>query len=161
MLNVSGGVNEVRTWWCHEMETFSVLMAICAGNSLVTGEFPTQRPVTRSFDVFFDLCLNKRLSKPLWGWWFKMPSRPLWRHCNGEHEVNTRITIAHTHCHPRLPPLVHFQWRICNLQQSLVTICFCKVEPEWRKFNTKREIQSRATIQLISMIPGASFTNKD
>ena len=37
------------------METFSTLLAICAGNSLVTGEFPAQRPVTRSFDVFFDL----------------------------------------------------------------------------------------------------------
>ena len=32
------------------------------------GEFPTQRPVTRSFDVFFDLRLNKRLSKQPWGW---------------------------------------------------------------------------------------------
>ena len=39
------------------------LLAICAGNSPVTGEFPAQRPVTRSFDVFFDLRLNKRLSK--------------------------------------------------------------------------------------------------
>ena len=37
------------------METFSALLAICAGNSPVPGEFPTQRPVTRSFDVFFDL----------------------------------------------------------------------------------------------------------
>ena len=45
------------------METFSVLLAICAGNSLVTGEFPAQRPVTQSFDVFFDLSLYKRLSK--------------------------------------------------------------------------------------------------
>ena len=45
------------------METFSALLAICAGNSPLTGEFPTQRPVTRSFDVFFDLHLNKRLSK--------------------------------------------------------------------------------------------------
>ena len=45
------------------METFSVLLAICGGNSPVTGEFPAQRPVTRSFDVFFDLRLNKRLSK--------------------------------------------------------------------------------------------------
>ena len=36
------------------METFSALLAICAGNSPVTGEFPAQRPVTRSFDVFFD-----------------------------------------------------------------------------------------------------------
>ena len=45
------------------METFSALLAICAGNSPVTGEFPAQRPVTRSFGVFFDLRLNKRLSK--------------------------------------------------------------------------------------------------
>ena len=52
------------------------------GNSHVTGEFPAQRPVTRSFDVFFDLRLNKRLSKQSWGWWFETLSRPLWRHCN-------------------------------------------------------------------------------
>ena len=44
------------------METFSTLLAICAGNSPVTGEFPAQRPVTRSFD-YFDLRLTKRLSK--------------------------------------------------------------------------------------------------
>ena len=48
------------------------------------GEFTTQRPVTRSFDVFFDLRLNKRLSKQPWGWWFETPSLSLWRHCNGE-----------------------------------------------------------------------------
>ena len=42
-------------WWRHQMETFSALLAICAGNSPVPGEFPTQRPVTRSFDVYFDL----------------------------------------------------------------------------------------------------------
>ena len=45
------------------METFPALLAICVGNSPVTGEFPAQRPVTRSFDVYFDLRLNKRLSK--------------------------------------------------------------------------------------------------
>ena len=39
------------------METFSALLAICAGNSPVTGEFPAQRPVTRSFDAFCELCL--------------------------------------------------------------------------------------------------------
>ena len=38
-------------WWRHQMETFSALQAICAGNSPVTGEFPAQRLVTRSFDV--------------------------------------------------------------------------------------------------------------
>ena len=47
------------------------------------GEFPTQRPVTRSFDVFFDLRLNKRLSKQPCGWWFEPPSWSLWRHRNG------------------------------------------------------------------------------
>ena len=46
------------------------------------GEFPTQRPVTRSFDVLFDLRLNKRLSKQPWGWWFETPSWSLWRHRN-------------------------------------------------------------------------------
>ena len=67
-------------WWRHQMETFSALLAICAGNSPVTGEFPVQRPVTRSFGVFFDLRPNKRLSKQSWCWWFETPSRPLWRH---------------------------------------------------------------------------------
>ena len=46
------------------------------------GEFPAQRPVTQSFDVFFDLRPNKRLSKHWRGWWFETPSCPLCRHCN-------------------------------------------------------------------------------
>ena len=70
------------SWWRHQIETLSALLAICAGNSPVTGEFTSQRPVTRSFDVFFDLRLNKRWSKQSWRWWFETPSRPLWRHCN-------------------------------------------------------------------------------
>ena len=45
------------------MDTFSALLAICGGNSPVAGEFPSQRPATQSFDVFFDLRLYKRLSK--------------------------------------------------------------------------------------------------
>ena len=61
------------TWWRHQMETFSALLAICAGNSPFTGEFRAQRPVTRSFDVFFDLYPTKRLSKQSWGWWFGTP----------------------------------------------------------------------------------------
>ena len=48
----------------------------------VTGEFPAQRPVTRSLDVFFYLRLNKQFSKQSLGWWFEMPSRSLCRHCN-------------------------------------------------------------------------------
>ena len=76
------GISSRERWWRHQMETFSALLAICAGNSPVPGEFPTQRPVTRSFDVFFDLCLNKWFSKQRWGWWFETLSRPLWRNRN-------------------------------------------------------------------------------
>ena len=55
------------------METFSELLDICVGNSPLSGEFPAQRPVTRSFDVFLDLRLNERLSKHSWGWWLETP----------------------------------------------------------------------------------------
>ena len=72
----------INPWLRHQMETFSALLALCEGNSPVTGEVPSQRPVTRSFDVFVDLRMNKQLSKHLWGWWFETPSRTLWRHCN-------------------------------------------------------------------------------
>ena len=70
------------SWWRHQMETFSALLAICAGNSPASGEFPTQRPVTRSFDVYFDLRPDKRLSKQSLGWWFETLSSSLWRQCN-------------------------------------------------------------------------------
>ena len=70
------------SWWRHQTERFSALLAICAGNSPVPGKFPVQRPVTRSFDVFFDLRLSKRLSKQWRGWWFETHSPPLWRHSN-------------------------------------------------------------------------------
>ena len=71
-----------KSWWRHQMETFSALLAICAGNSPVSGEFATQMPVTRSFDIFFDLRLNKLLGKQSWGWWFETLSYPLWRQGN-------------------------------------------------------------------------------
>ena len=71
-----------KSWWRHQMETFSALLTLCVGNSPVTGEFATQRPLTRSFHVFFDLRLNKRLSKHSWVWWFETPSCSLWRHCS-------------------------------------------------------------------------------
>ena len=82
LLNACISHQYLLTWWRHQMETFSALLAICAGNSPVPGEFPTQRPVTRSFDIYFDLSPNKQLSKQLWGWWFETQSRPLWRHRN-------------------------------------------------------------------------------
>ena len=92
------------SWWRHQMEKVSALLALCAGNSPVTGEFPSQRPVTRSFDVFFDLCLNKRLSKQSWGWWSETPSSSLWRHCNVDscysrfHHLLPLGAILNIHC---------------------------------------------------------------
>ena len=71
---------------------FRVTGTLC-GNSPVTG---SQRPVTRSFDAFFDLGLNKRLSKQSWGWWPEMPSRSLWRHCN----VTSKQRMRSRACHP-------------------------------------------------------------
>ena len=98
----------------------SALLALCAGNSPVTSEFPAQRPMTRSFDVFSDLRLNKRLRKQSWGWWFEAPSCWLWRHCNISFfffNVYTSAflrTCSYTHrlspCHQR--PLLLNNWTL-------------------------------------------------
>ena len=92
----------VMFWCLHDdvikMETFSALLSICAGNSPASGEYPAQRPVKRSFHVFFGLCLNKRLRKQSWGWWFETLSCPLWRHCICNDfpgcERNTKTTLG-------------------------------------------------------------------
>ena len=108
----------LMAWWRHQMETFSALLAICAGNSPVPGEFPTQRPVTRSFDVFFDLCLNKRLSKQSWGWWFVTLSCPLWRHRNG---ISTQIQFY-------IPPLLpHWPVDFDHLVKKKAICHKCKI----------------------------------
>ena len=65
------------------------------GDSPVPGEFPAQRPVTRSLMFFFDLRLNKRLGKQWWCWLFEMPSRPLWRHCNDGNKNQHILEIMH------------------------------------------------------------------
>ena len=117
-------VRHLVSWWCHQMETFSALLAICAGNSPVTGEFPTQRPVTRSFGVFFDLCPNERLSKQSWGWWFGTLSSPLWRHRNVTDGLppNRRQVIASTNT-DQVP------WRIYNASSWLnVLLCLSQAQ---------------------------------
>ena len=81
----------------------SASLAIYAGNSPVTGKFHSQRPVTRSSDVFFDLRPNKQLSKQWWGWWFETPLCPLWRHCHA--------IIDHQPAWPAKPlPDTHSHW---------------------------------------------------
>ena len=61
---------------------FRVTGHLCGEFTGHTGEFPEQKPLTRTLDIFFDLRLNKRLSKQSLGWWFETPSHPLCRHCN-------------------------------------------------------------------------------
>ena len=76
VLSPSWPYNEVIKW-----KHFRVTGPLC-GNSPVTSEFPSQRPVTRIFDLFFDLRQNKQLSKQSRRRWFETPSRSLWCHCN-------------------------------------------------------------------------------
>ena len=59
------------SWWRHQMETFPMLLGLCEENPPVSGVFASQKLVTWGFDVFFDLRLNKRLSKQLRRRWFK------------------------------------------------------------------------------------------
>ena len=67
-------MDPAKTWWRHQMETFSALLALCARNSPVPGEFPAQRPVMRSFVVFFDL-------RPKNGWINNGEAGDLRRYC--------------------------------------------------------------------------------
>ena len=76
---------------------FRVLGTLC-GEFTGPGEFPAQRPVTRSFDAFFDLRPNKRLNKQPWGWWFETPAWSLWRQCNVKASHNIPDSIFFTLC---------------------------------------------------------------
>ena len=109
-------------WWRHQMEIFSALLAICAGNSPVPGEFPTQRPVTRSFDVFFDRRLNKRWNKQSWGWWLGTLSCPLWRHRNDES--------------PHISPCVG------KCPRSVAITSEWRMTPTWTDAECKRDVTS-------------------
>ena len=78
ILHIDGELHDDVIKWKSFPRYWPFISRDCTGH----GEFPTHRPVTRSFDVFFDPRLNKRLSKQLWRRWFETPSRSLWRHCN-------------------------------------------------------------------------------
>ena len=86
------------------------------------GEFPVQRPVTWSFDVFFDLRLNKQWYKQSWGWWFETLSGPLWRHCNDN------ILIVKLFCCSNVHGVVMvnlwYECRVSSLHLSTVNLSF-------------------------------------
>ena len=85
------------------MEIFSALLALCVGNSPVPGEFPAERPVTRSFDVFFDTCRNKPLRNNREAGDFR-------RHC-AHYDVNVMSVLAVSTV--GLAPLYKY-WGICR-----------------------------------------------
>ena len=91
-------------------DIFRVTGPLC-GEFTSPGEFHAQRPVTRSFDVFFDLRLNKRLSKQPWGWWFEMSSCSLWSYCNDHAKFATGRQIA--------------VWRIKQIAKGAPVIWLC------------------------------------
>ena len=100
---------------------FRVTGPLC-GEFTGPGEFPAQRPVTRSFDVFFDLRPNKRLSKQPWGWWFETLSWSLWHHCYGLcQNLNTgSMTLLRWHW----TSTTHQKWASVNFN-TCVSILNC------------------------------------
>ena len=134
------------------MEPFSALLALCAGNSQVTAVFPAQRPVTWSFDVFFDLCLNKHLSKQLWGWWFETPSCSFWRHCNEEN-----IGEAMWVCHHKIHISIQISWddfifsTVWNMLSLYSVICHQQPNQN-RVYYTIHVLHILATVPLATVL---------
>ena len=106
---------------------FRVTGPLC-GEFTGPGEFPTQRPVTRSFDVFFDLRLNKPLSKQPWGWWFETISRSLWRHRNA-YDISSKQSI-------KLLVITHRRWW-CSLVNQYVFRFWTKSFPYFSLYCTR------------------------
>ena len=92
-----------NSWWRHLMETFSAFLALCVGNSLVTGEFPSQRPLTGSVDFFFELHLSKRLTKQSKHHQFEMSLHSLWHHCNLRYLTTRDVTVCFVFSHIKSP----------------------------------------------------------
>ena len=149
----------IESWWRHQMETFSVLLALCAGNSPVTSEFPSQRPVAQSSDVFFDLSVNKQLSKQSWDWWFETPSRSLWRHCNVHAgcRFDTETTLRYR-CHQNQVITVKpgDQTKLATFIFSCNMFC---LSPEWFRFcqGTWQVIQTNDRHVVHTYIPASRW----
>ena len=123
---------------------FRVTGPLC-GEFTGPGEFPTQRPVTRSFDVFFDLRLNKRLSKQPWGWWFETPSCSLWRQCNDYFYFDNNSTVY------KVNALYRSTASTCDLKSYISKVvnykthvaCRCIVRISWPEWITPFDLNTR------------------
>ena len=105
-------------------------------NKICLKQFPAQRPVTRSFDVFFDLRLNKRLSKQWWGWWFETLPRPLWCHSKDI----TKLRACHYQLNTWTRSSVLFE---CFYGTSQVQCNYCPVYASSTGHYSIKEIKQR------------------
>ena len=114
------------TLWRHQMETFSALLALCAGNSSVTGEFSSKRASNGGFGVFCDVSLNKRLNKQPSRWWFEIPVCSLWRYCNVS--IISESTKYHLHV------IYHAVTIYSRCYHSFAAASSLKYECHWKVF---------------------------
>ena len=121
--------------FCSDLNVLTLLllnmMTSSNGNIFrVTGHLCTQRPVTRSFDVYFDLRPNERLNKQSWGWWFETPSHPYWRHRNELGWLwRTRTTSLMLMTWRRKEPGHQQSWHwMCRMIKSFYCLCYLNIE---------------------------------
>ena len=104
-------------WWRHQMEPFSALLA----HPPVTGGFLSQRPLMWSYDTFFNLRLDKQLSKQSRRRWFETLLRSLWCHSTAIEVCAYLSGVVHAHS-----ALVIFFWRVhLTLCSGLIRLCNC------------------------------------
>ena len=116
---------------------------------------PTQRPVTRNFDAFFDLRLNKRLSKQSWGWWFETLSRPLWHHrndvgvtgsCPPRGRISTECRWIIQNANVLTKHLPGKQRTICLFHSSLQFLC-------WQRHPERNPLWPYMFPEIIAVVP--------
>ena len=90
--------DETLSWWRHQIETFSALLAICAGNSPVPVN-SLHKGQWRGALMFSLICVwingwaNNREAGDL-----RRPSRPLWRHRNVSQNLSFEWPCVHPYC---------------------------------------------------------------
>ena len=118
--------------------------ALWAGNSPVTGEFPSQNPVTQSFDISFDLGMNKRLSKQSRRWWIETPSRSLWLHCYKNMSLSRSVVL--------LPALGCSRWNSSLVLTSPVQPVCCHIRSD--TCIPRKDIKLSTLVQITTVSSG-------